>query len=160
MRTILKRFFGYIKMGIKIGKILKGALGIATSILPGGGVVKGILGLAADKIPGAKPILEAVFNEAEKMFDERADIRAAYLKAQEEQNRFLLAREGRYTELKTKIEGIVRTLTRPVLTIGCVTNLIIMLYQKVEIDLIFGGICITLVGSWCSTKAFRDWRKK
>jgi len=147
-------------MGIKIGKILKGALGVATSILPGGGVVKGILGLAAKKIPGAEPILNAVFNEAEKMYEERAEIREAYLKAQEEQNKFILAREGRYTDLKTRIEGIARSLTRPVLTIGCITNLIIMLYQKVEIDLIFGGICITLVGSWCSTKAFRDWRNK
>lgn len=147
-------------MGIKIGKILKGVLGVATSILPGGGVVKGILGLAAKKIPGAEPILQAVFNEAEKMYEERADIREAYLKAQEEQNKFILAREGRYTDLRTKIEGLARSLTRPVLTIGCVTNLIIMLYQKVEIDLIFGGICITLVGSWCSTKVFRDWKNK
>lgn len=143
-------------MGIKIGKILKGALGLATSVLPGGGVVKGILGLAAKKIPGAEPILNAVFSEAEKMYEERAEIREAYLKAQEEQNKFILAKEGRYTELRTKIEGIFRSLTRPILTIGCVTNLIIMLYQKIEVDLIFGGICVTLVGSWCGTKYLRD----
>lgn len=142
-------------MGIKIGKILKGALGIVSNI-PGVGVVKGLLGLAAKKIPGAEPILNAVFNEAEKMYEERADIREAYLKAQEEQNKFILAREGKYTDLKTKIEGIVRSLTRPILTIGCVTNLIIMLYQKVEVDLIFGGICVTLVGSWVGTKYLRD----
>ena len=147
-------------MGIKIGKILKGVLGVATSILPGSGVVKGILGLAADKIPGAKPILEAVFNEAEKMYEERADIRQAYLKAQEEQNKFLLAREGKYTELKTKIEGIARSLTRPILTIGCVTNLIIMLWSKMEIAQVFGGICIMLVASWCGTKAIRDWKAR
>lgn len=147
-------------MGIKIGKILKGVLGVATSILPGGGIVKGILGLAADKIPGAKPILEAVFNEAEKMYEERGEIREAYLKAQEEQNKFILASEGRYTDLKTKIEGIARSLTRPVLTIGCVSNLIIMLWCKLEVAQVFGGICIMLVASWCGTKAIRDWKEK
>ena len=147
-------------MGIKIGKILKGVLGVATSVIPGGGVVKGILGLAAKKIPGAEPILQAVFNEAEKMYEERADIRQAYLKAQEEQNKFILASEGRYTDLKTKIEGIARSLTRPILTIGCVTNLIIMIYQKVGINQAFLGICIMLVGSWCGTKAIRDWKNK
>lgn len=147
-------------MAIKIGKILKGVLGVATSILPGGGVVKGILGLASKNIPGAEPILEAVFNEAEKMYQERSEIRQAYIKAQEEQNKFLLAREGRYTELKTKIEGIARSLTRPILTIGCVTNLIIMLWCKMEIAQVFGGICIMLVASWCGTKAIRDWRTK
>lgn len=147
-------------MAIKIGKLLKGVLGVATSILPGGGIVKGILGLAADKIPGAKPILEAVFNEAEKMYEERAEIRKAYLQAQEEQNKFILAKEGRYTELKTKIEGIVRSLTRPLLTIGCVTNLIIMIYQKIEINQAFLGICIVLVGSWCGTKYMRDRKEK
>ena len=147
-------------MGIKIGKLLKGALGVATSILPGGGIVKGILGLAAEKIPGAKPILYAVFNEAEKMYQERSEIRQAYLKAQEEQNKFILASEGRYTDLKTKIEGIARSLTRPVLTIGCVSNLIIMLWCEMDIAQVFGAICLMLVGSWCGTKAIRDWRKK
>ena len=147
-------------MGIKIGKILKGVLGAATSLLPGASVVKGMLSLAAKKIPGAEPILNAVFNEAEKMYEERADIRKAYLKAQEEQNKFILASEGRYTDLKTKIEGIARSLTRPVLTIGCVTNLIVMIYQKVAINQAFLGICIVLVGSWCSTKAIRDWKNK
>jgi len=147
-------------MGLKIGKLLKGALGIATTILPGGGIIKGLLGLAAEKIPGAKPILDAVFNEAEKMFQERSEIREAYLKAQEEQNKFLLAREGRYTDLKTRIEGIARSLTRPVLTIGCVTNLIIMLWCDIEIAQVFSAICIMLVASWCGTKAIRDWRTK
>ena len=147
-------------MGIKIGKILKGVLGVATSIIPGGGVVKGILGLAAKNIPGAEPIINAVFNEAEKMYEERADIRQAYLKVQEEQNKFILAREGRYIDLRTKIEGIARSLTRPILTLGCVTNLIIMVWNKVELNQAFLGICIMLVGSWCGTKAIRDWKKK
>ena len=147
-------------MGIKIGKIFKGALKLTTSILPVPGVVKSLLGLAAEKIPGAEPILQAVFNEAEKMYQERADIRQAYLKAQEEQNKFILAREGRYTDLRTKIEGIARSLTRPILTLGCVTNLIIMVWNKIELNQAFLGICIMLVGSWCGTKAIRDWKKK
>ena len=147
-------------MAFKPLKLLKGVLGVATSILPGGGVVKGILGLAAKKIPGAEPIINAVFNEAEKMYEERVDIRRAYLKAQEEQNKFILAREGRYTDLRTKIEGIARSLTRPILTLGCVTNLIIMVWNKVELNQAFLGICIMLVGSWCGTKAIRDWKKK
>lgn len=147
-------------MGIKIGKILKGVLSVATSILPGGGVVKGILGLAAEKIPGAKPILEAVFNEAEKMYEERADIRKAYLKAQEEQNKFILASEGRYTDLKTKAEGLIRSFTRPSLTIFCVVNLVIMIYLEIPIPDVFTVITIALVGSWASTKFIRDRKEK
>lgn len=145
---------------MSIGKILKGALKVASSVIPGGGVVKGLLGLASKSIPGAEPVLYSIFNEAEKMYQERADIRQAYLKAQEEQNKFILANEGRYTDLKTKIEGIARSLTRPVLTIGCVANLIIMLWSKIEVNQIFGGICIMLVASWCGTKAIRDWKDK
>ncbi len=147
-------------MAIKIGKILKGVLGVATSIIPGGGVVKGILGLASKNIPGAEPILNSVFIEAEKMYEERAEIREAYSRAQEEQNKFILAKEGRYTDLRTKVEGLVVTFTRPVLTIGCVTNLIVMIWQKVEINYAFLGICIMLVSSWCGTKFMRDWRTK
>ena len=147
-------------MAFKPLKLIKGALGLATSIIPGGGIVKGILGLAAKNIPGAEPIIQAVFNEAEKIYEERADIRQAYLKVQEEQNKFILASEGRYTDLRTKIEGIARSLTRPVLTLGCVTNLIIMIYQKVEINQAFLGICIVLVGSWCGTKYMRDRKNK
>lgn len=147
-------------MGIKIGKILKGALRVATSILPGGGVVKGILGLAAEKIPGAKPILEAVFNEAEKMYEERADIRQAYLKAQEEQNKFILASEGRYADLKTKAEGLIRSFTRPFLTIVCVLNLIVMIYLEISIPMVFSTITIAFVGSWASTKFIRDRKDK
>ncbi len=143
-----------------IGKLLKGVLGAATSLLPRASVVKGILGLAAKKIPGAEPILQAVFNEAEKIYEERADIRQAYLKAQEEQNKFILASEGRYTDLRTKAEGLVRTFTRPVLTIGCVANLIIMIYQDVEINQAFLGICLMLVTSWCGTKFVRDLKNK
>ncbi len=147
-------------MAFKPLKLLKGALGFATSIIPGGGVVKGLLGLAAKKIPGAESVLSSVFNEAETMYEERTEIRQAYLKAQEEQNKFILAKEGRYTDLKNRVEGIVRSLTRPILTLGCVTNLIIMIYQKVEINQAFLGICIVLVGSWCGTKVVRDLKAK
>lgn len=147
-------------MGFKPFKLLKGALGVATSNIPGLGIVKGLLGLASKNIPGAESVIASVFNEAEKMYEERADIREAYLKAQEEQNKFILAREGRYTDLKTKIEGVARSLTRPVLTIGCVTNLIIMLWKKLPIADVFGWICVMLVASWCGTKAIRDWRER
>jgi len=147
-------------MGIKIPKLLKGIFGVATSIIPFGGGVKGLLSLASKKIPGADKVINDVFLEAEAMFRERKDIREAYLAEQKEQNKFLLESEGRYADLKTKAEGIVRTFTRPVLTIVCVTNLIIMIWQKVEIPQIFAGICFALVVSWCGTKALRDWREK
>ena len=70
-----------------IGKLLKGVLGLATSIIPGGGVVKGLLGLAAKKIPGAESIINQVFSEAEALYKERADIREAYLVEMKEQNK-------------------------------------------------------------------------
>jgi hypothetical protein len=147
-------------MAIKIPKLVKGIFGAATSIIPFGGVVKGLLGLAAKKIPGADKVLNDVFVEAEAMYRERKDIRDAYLTEQKERNKFILESEGRYADLKTKAEGIIRTFTRPVLTIGCVTNLIIMLWNEIEIHPGFIAICVLLVTSWCGTKGFRDWRKR
>ena len=147
-------------MGIKIGKILKGALGMATSIIPFGGGVKALLGLAAKKIPGAEKILGQVFSEAEAMYQERKDIRDAYLAEMKEQNKFYIESEGRYGELRTKAEGIIRTMTRPFLTVLFSVNFIIMIYTKVKIPEMFGIITITLIGSWASTKALRDYKAK
>jgi len=147
-------------MAIKIPGIVKGIFGAATSIIPFGGVVKGLLGLAAKKIPGADKIINDVFVEAEAMYRERKDIREAYLAEQKERNKFILESEGRYADLKTKAEGLIRTFTRPVLTIGCVTNLIVMIWKGVEISQVFAGICVILVTSWCGTKGLRDWGNK
>jgi len=147
-------------VGIKIGKIIKGALGLATSVIPGGGLVKGLLGIAAKKIPGAEKILGEVFLEAEAMYRERKDIRDAYLAEMKEQNRFSLESEGRYGELRTKAENIVRSMQRPFLTIFCVVNLVIMIYIELTIPQIFGLITAGLVTSLASTKALRDYKKK
>lgn len=147
-------------MGIKIPKLVKGLFGAASSIIPFGGVVKGLLGLAAKKIPGADKVLNDVFIEAEAMYRERKDIREAYLAEQKERNKFILESEGKYADLRTKAEGIVRTFTRPLLTIGCVTNLIIMIYEKIPIPQVFAGICFALVVSWAGTKGIRDWRNR
>lgn len=147
-------------MAFNIGKIAKGIFGVATSIIPGGGVVKGLLGLAAQKIPGADKILDQVFNEAEALYKERKDIRDAFLAEQKEQNRFILESEGKYADLRTKIEAILRSMTRPFLTVLCVVNLIIMIYLKIPIPEFFIIITGGLVGSWIGTKAIRDWRTK
>ena len=147
-------------MGIKIGKILKGALGLATSIIPGGGVVKGLLGLAAKNIPGAEKVIGEVFLEAEVMYRERKDVRDAYLAETKEQNRFYLESEGRYSELRTKAENIVRSMQRPFLTVICVANLIIFIYLKIPFPPIYGIITAGLVGSLATTKALRDYKEK
>jgi len=147
-------------MGIKIPKLVKGIFRAATSLLPFGGPVKGLLSLAAKKIPGADKVLNDLFVEAEAMYRERSEIRDAYLTEQKERNKFILESEGKYADLKTKAEGIVRTFTRPVLTIGCITNLIIMLWKGIEIHPGFIGICLVLVTSWCGTKGLRDWRNR
>jgi len=147
-------------MGIKIGKILKGALGLATSVIPGGGIVKGLLGLAAKNIPGAEKVIGDVFLEAEAMYRERKDIRDAYLAEMKEQNKFYVESEGRYGELRTKGESIVRSMQRPFLTVFCVVNLVIMIYIKIPIPDIFGIITVALVTSLASTKAIRDYKKR
>ena len=147
-------------MAFKIPKLVKGLFGAATSIIPFGAAVKGLLSLAAKKIPGADKVINDVFIEAEAIYRERKDIRDAYLSEQKERNKFILESEGKYADLKTKAEGIIRTFTRPVLTIGCVTNLIIMLWNKIEIHPGFIGICVILVTSWCGTKGLRDWRNR
>lgn len=145
-------------MAFKPLKLIKGALGLATSIIPGGGVVKGLLGLVAKKIPGAEKILNQVFNEAEALYRERKDIRDAYLAEIKEQNRFYLESEGRYGELRTKAENIIRSMQRPFLTVFCVVNLVIMIYLKIPFPNIFGIITAGLVTSLASTKALRDYK--
>ena len=147
-------------MGFNPLKLLKGALGLATSIIPGGGVVKGLLGLAAKKIPGAEKIIGQVFSEAELMYRERKDIRDAYLAEMKEQNKFYIESEGRYGELRTKAEGIIRSMQRPFLTVFCVVNLVIMIYLKLPFPDIFGIITAGLVTSLATTKALRDYKGK
>lgn len=147
-------------MAFKPLKLIKGALSLATSIIPGGGVVKGLLGLAAKKIPGAEKIIKDVFSEAEAMYQERKDIREAYLAEMKEQNKFYVESEGRYGELRTKGESIVRSMQRPFLTVFCVVNLVIMIYLKITFPPIFGIITAGLVTSLAGTKALRDYRGK
>ena len=143
-----------------IGKVLKGALGLATSVLPFGGPLKGLLGFVAKKIPGGENIINQVFSEAEELYKERADIREAYLMEMKEQNKFYLESEGRYGELRTKGESIIRSMQRPFLTVLCVVNLIIMIYLKTKIPQIYGIITAGLVASLASTKALRDYKAK
>jgi HEPN domain-containing protein len=147
-------------MAFKPLKLIKGALGLATSNIPFGGVVKGILGFAAKKIPGAEKVLEQVFNEAEAMYRERKDIRDAYLTEMKEQNKFYIESEGRYGELRTRAEGIIRSMQRPFLTVLCVVNLIIFIYAKISFPDIFGIITAGLVASLAGTKALRDYKAK
>jgi len=147
-------------MGIKIGKIFKSVIGVATSIIPGGGIVKAVLKLGAKKIPGASDILEQVFNESEAIFRERKDIRDAYLVEMKEQNKFYIESEGTYRELRTKGESIVRSMQRPFLTVLCVVNLIIFIYQKISFPDIYGIITAGLVASLAGTKALRDYKAR
>jgi len=141
-------------------KLIKGALGLATSILPFGGPVKGLLGFVAKKIPGGENILNQVFSEAEALYKERADIRKAYLIEMKEQNKFYLESEGRYGELRTKAESIIRSMQRPFLTVLCVVNLIIFIYKNISFPDIYGIITAGLVASLAGTKALRDYKAK
>lgn len=145
---------------MSLAKLLKGVVGIATSIIPFGGGVKTLLKLGAKAIPGADKVLEQIFNETEALYRERADIRQAYLEEVKEQNKFYLESEGKYGELRTKAERIIRSMQRPFLTIFCVGNLVIMIYLKVAIPQIFGIITAALVTSLASTKALRDYKAK
>ena len=143
-----------------LGKLLKGVVGIATSIIPFGGGVKTLLKLGAKAIPGADKVLEQIFNETEALYQERADIRQAYLAEMKEQNRFYLESEGKYGELRTKVERIIRSMQRPFLTVLCVVNLIIMIYLETDIPNIYGIITAGLVASLAGTKALRDYKAK
>ena len=147
-------------MGIKLGKLLKGVVGIATSVIPFGGGVKTLLKLGAKAIPGADKVLEDVFNEAEAVYRDNKEIREAYLAEMKEQNKFYIESEGRYSELRTKAEGIIRTMTRPFLTVLFSVNYIIMIYIKKPIPEMYAIITLTLIASWASSKAIRDYKKR
>lgn len=72
---------------------------------------------------------------------------------------YIVSIEGKYSELKTKFEGVVKTLTRPILTFMFSINLIIMVWLDKPINQYVGYCTVILVCSWCGTKAFRDWKK-
>lgn len=123
-------------MGLPILKILKGA-------------VKLVIGKSAKKA-GEEGV--GILDVVDSVVDNDKEVQEAF-------QDFIVSFEGKYGELKTKIEGIVRTFTRPLLTIGIVTNIIVMIWKGLEIPQILGWMGVILVSSWCSTKAFRDWKK-
>ena len=51
-------------------------------------------------------------------------------------------------------------MTRPFLTIFFSVNFVIMIYIKKPIPDMFGIITLTLIGSWATTKALRDYKAK
>ena len=126
-------------MGLPIGKILKGVIGL-------------VVGKTAKKAGMDKGTSKSFIDIADDLIDNDQEIASAI-------QDFIVSFEGKYSELKTKAEGIVRTFTRPLLTIGVVTNIIIMVWKEIAIPQILGWMGVILVSSWCGTKAFRDWKK-
>ena len=126
-------------MGLPILKIIGG---IAKKVLFKSGKQAGADESTIDKIAGTVEEVIEHDDEVQEMVQE-----------------FLLSFEGKYSELKTKFEGIVRTMLRPILTLGVVTNIIILIWKGFDIPQILGWMGVILVSSWCGTKAFRDWKK-
>lgn len=117
------------------------------------GIVKLVVGKSAAKAgldPGrSKTIIDIADDVINKDDDIQREIRD-----------FILAFEGQYSELKTKAEGIIRTMLRPFLTLFFCVNAVIMIYVGVKPlpDLMFWAT-ITLIGSWTWTKGTRDFKK-
>jgi len=67
--------------------------------------------------------------------------------------------EGKYSELQSGFERIIRSMIRPFLTIGFSVIVVIMALKEIPIPQYIGWPFVVLVSSWCGTKAFRDWKK-
>lgn len=85
------------------------------------------------------------------------DVASDIIDKDDDIQRFMLTFEGQYADLKTKAEGIVRTMLRPFLTVWFSVNVVIMIYLKIEIQEIMFWATITLIGSLAGTKGIRDW---
>lgn len=121
-----------------IGKLLKG-------------LVKSIIGKSTKKAGIDAGTGKNIIDFADDIINKDKDV-------QREIRQFLLIFEGQYTDLKTKAEGIVRTMLRPFLTVFFSVNVVVMLYLKMEIQEIMFWSTITLIGSWCGTKGARDFQ--
>ena len=116
------------------------------------GLVKLVIGKATKKAGVGGSGADKIIGIADQLIDDDQEI-------QEATNAFIVAIEGKYSELKTKFEGIVRTMTRPLLTIGFSVNVILWVWLKIDIPMIVVLVTTTLIGSWCGTKGIRDWNK-
>lgn len=120
-------------MGLPILKILKGA-------------VKLVIGKSAKKAGeegvGILDVIEDVLNKDEEV--------------QEALQNFIISFEGKYSELKTKFEGVVRTMLRPFLTVFFVINFFVLVYLKYEIHWVIPTAMLSLIASWGGTKLIRD----
>lgn len=123
-------------MGLPLLKILKGA-------------VKLVIGKSAKKA-GEEGV--GILDVVDDVIDHDQEV-------QESIQGFIVAIEGKYSELKTKFEGVVKTLTRPLLTFMFSINLILLVWMDKTINQYIGYCTVILVCSWCGTKAFRDWKK-
>ncbi len=115
-------------------------------------IVKKVIGKSAKKAGMDEGRSKTILDLADDLIDNDEEI-------QNQVQEFLTNFEGKYTNLKTKAEGIVRTMTRPILTFMFSINLIIMVWLDKGINQYIGYCTIILVASWCGTKAFRDWKK-
>lgn len=120
-------------MGLPILKLLKGA-------------VKLVIGKSAKKAGeegvGILDVVEDVLNKDEEV--------------QEALQNFIISFEGKYSELKTKFEGVVRTMLRPFLTVFFVVNFFVLVYLKYEIHWVIPTAMLSLIASWGGTKLIRD----
>ena len=123
-------------MGLPILRLLKGAVGL-------------IIGKTAKKAGMDSGTAKSFVDIADGLIDSDAEIAEAM------QN-FIVSFEGKYSELKTKFEGVVRTMLRPFLTIVFVANFFVLVYLKFEIHWVIPTAMLTLIGSWGGTKLIRD----
>lgn len=121
-----------------IGKLLKG-------------LIKKIIGKSTKKAGVDPGTGKTIIDVAGDLLNKDPDI-------QREIRQFILTFEGQYADLKTKAEGIVRTMLRPFLTVFFSVNVVVMIYLKMEIKEIMFWATITLIGSWCGTKGARDFQ--
>lgn len=115
-------------------------------------IVKKVIGKSAKKAGVDEGRSKNLLDLADDLIDNDEEI-------QNQIHEFLTNFEGKYTNLRTKFEGIIRTVTRPFLTVLFSVNLIIMVWLDKAINQYIGYCTVILVASWCGTKAFRDWKK-
>ena len=116
------------------------------------GLVKLVIGKSAKKAGVGGSGAYKIMAIADQLIDDDQEI-------QEATNAFIVTIEGKYSELRTKAEGIVKSMTRPFLTILFSVNVILWVWLDIDIPMLIVIATTTLIGSWCGTKGIRDWNK-
>ena len=116
------------------------------------GLVKLVIGKSTKKAGVGSSGANKIINIADQLIDDDQEIQEAIRK-------FTLSFEGKYSELQTNFERILRTIVRPLITLASVIILFYMGIKGLDIPWVVSWIGMIAVGGWFGARPFEKMKK-